>query len=422
MIVVCIESKAQSPPIAWEPTNSGNWEVRVLRSTNNDIVFAGTNFGLRKSTDEGTTWRDCTDSQMQNDIKDIYVSGSGDIWAGTKTGLFLSSDAGNTWARLYTSDTASEVRRVIMDKSGEIFISVQDSSLSGSYRSVFISQDTGRSWMKINDGIIGLSRINSFLTDTSGMVYALAGSGLIDYDILYSWDSLHQIWSSVYDFPPSVVVNSIRTHGGNIFVAATGDFMMISSDGGVSWVCGGLYYNNCVSLDLFSDSTIVVGTTWNGAYVSSDLGNTWNQDTMGLPHNPLVPPLIDPILSLCHNRNGRSFAGMRDWGVYRSTQSGTNVEEEESNRISPRSFSLLQNYPNPFNPTTTIVFDLASRERVVLTIYDILGRDIETLLNEVFEPGRHEVRWNASGISGGVYLCRISTHGYSLMRPMVLLR
>ena len=396
--------------------------MRVLRSTNHNDVFAGTNLGLRKSTDEGLTWRDCTSPQMQEDIKDIYVSANDEIWVGTRTGLFFSSDAGNTWTQPYSSDTASEVRKIFVDKSGRIFISAQDSTISGNHRSVFVSRDTGLSWTAINNGIIGLSRVNSFFADTSGLVYALAGSGLIDYDILYSWDSLNQRWSYVYDFPPSVLVNNIRSNSKEVFIAATGVFMMASYDAGISWSYAGLYPNNCASLDILSDSMIIAGTTWNGVFVSSDLGNNWEQDTTGLPHNPLVPSLVDPILSICHDVNGRVFVGTRDFGVYRSAQSAMSVEEQSTNGMPPCTISFLQNYPNPFNPFTTISFILEHQEEVVLRLYDVVGREIETLLDDVLAPGRHEVRWNASGLSSGVYFCQVSTRGFSTAKPILLLR
>jgi photosystem II stability/assembly factor-like uncharacterized protein len=421
-LFVCFESKAQLTTITWESTNSGNSEVRVLRSTSSNIVFAGTNQGVFKSADEGLTWINCTYPQMQTDIEDIYISVNDEIWVGTRSGLFLSSDTGNTWTVAYSSDTASEVRRIIVDRSGKIFIGVQDSASNGSYRSVFVSQDTGQRWTEINDGIMGFSRVNSFLTDTSGLVYALAGSGLIEYDILYSWDSLNQLWSFVYSFAPSVLVNNIKANDNNVFVAATGVFMMMSYDAGISWSYGGLYYNNCVSLDIRSDSTVIAGTTWNGVYVSYDLGNTWNQDTIGLPQNPLVPALVDPILSLCSDTGGRLFAGTRDSGIYRSTQLVTSARDGEGKGTRPNAISLLQNYPNPFNPFTTIKFDLPISSDVRLSVYDLLGREVAVLVNEMKEAGYHQVTFDASDLSSGVYFYRLQAGDVVQTRRLLLLR
>lgn len=72
----------------------------------------------------------------------------------------------------------------------------------------------------------------------------------------------------------------------------------------------------------------------------------------------------------------------------------------------PNSFRLYQNYPNPFNPNTTIKFDVPKRNAVVkLEIYDVLGRNVATLVNQNLPVGRYSVNWNASQYSSGIYFC-----------------
>lgn len=94
----------------------------------------------------------------------------------------------------------------------------------------------------------------------------------------------------------------------------------------------------------------------------------------------------------------------------------------EGHNPPPRAFQLEQNYPNPFNPATTIAFQLARHERVTLKIYDVRGRELVTLLDEVKAPGRHEVVWQAGKFAGGVYLCRLSTAAYAETRKLLLLK
>jgi hypothetical protein len=74
----------------------------------------------------------------------------------------------------------------------------------------------------------------------------------------------------------------------------------------------------------------------------------------------------------------------------------------------PRSVRLLQNFPNPFNPATEIGFQIADYGLVTLRVYDLLGREVATLVNEVKQPGVHVVQWNASGVTSGVYVYRLS--------------
>ncbi len=74
----------------------------------------------------------------------------------------------------------------------------------------------------------------------------------------------------------------------------------------------------------------------------------------------------------------------------------------------PTSFELHQNYPNPFNPTTTINFDLPEPSRVSLIVYDVLGRKVVELANDLYETGYHSAEWNASGVASGVYFARFT--------------
>jgi hypothetical protein len=85
----------------------------------------------------------------------------------------------------------------------------------------------------------------------------------------------------------------------------------------------------------------------------------------------------------------------------------TKVNEENTREV-PSQFELYQNYPNPFNPNTKISYRLNQRMKITLKVYDILGRDVITLLNEEQNAGYHEVNFNASGYPSGMYLYRIN--------------
>lgn len=88
----------------------------------------------------------------------------------------------------------------------------------------------------------------------------------------------------------------------------------------------------------------------------------------------------------------------------------------------PTGYSLSQNYPNPFNPTTTIQYSLPSRSFVSLKVYDVLGREVATLVNGVQTAGHQSVEFNASGLSSSVYLYRIKAGSFSKTKKLVLLR
>ena len=82
----------------------------------------------------------------------------------------------------------------------------------------------------------------------------------------------------------------------------------------------------------------------------------------------------------------------------------------------------MQNYPNPFNPATDITYSVAARSQVTLRIYDILGRIIATLVDEVRAPGRYVERWETGRHPSGVYFCRMTAGGYNSMKKMLLVR
>ena len=101
---------------------------------------------------------------------------------------------------------------------------------------------------------------------------------------------------------------------------------------------------------------------------------------------------------------------------------------EDPSEDMPQVYFLANNYPNPFNPVTTITYGIDRRSRVTLSIYDVAGRLVRTLVDEVQEPGRrYTVTWdgrNSFGrnVSSGIYFCRMRTADRASTRKMVLLR
>ena len=88
----------------------------------------------------------------------------------------------------------------------------------------------------------------------------------------------------------------------------------------------------------------------------------------------------------------------------------------------PKEFKLEQNYPNPFNPTTTIQYQLPQDARVTLKIYDILGSEVATLINEEQEAGYKEVQFTGSNIASGMYVYRLTAGDYVSVKKMMLLK
>ncbi len=106
------------------------------------------------------------------------------------------------------------------------------------------------------------------------------------------------------------------------------------------------------------------------------------------------------------------------WYVYQQTTL-TDVEDEET---IPTVFKLEQNYPNPFNPSTTIKFAVPEKSNVLIKVYDILGSEVATLVNEEMDAGWYRKTFNANDYSSGVYLFRMEAGKFISTKKMILLR
>jgi hypothetical protein len=93
-----------------------------------------------------------------------------------------------------------------------------------------------------------------------------------------------------------------------------------------------------------------------------------------------------------------------------------------TNAVTNRTFALSQNYPNPFNPITTISFDLPSKSFVSLKIFDLLGREVSTIVSQVMSAGSYSKQWDAANMSSGIYFYRLQTSTVTETKKLVLLR
>ncbi|PIW68969.1 MAG: hypothetical protein COW08_09715, partial [Ignavibacteriales bacterium CG12_big_fil_rev_8_21_14_0_65_30_8] len=136
----------------------------------------------------------------------------------------------------------------------------------------------------------------------------------------------------------------------------------------------------------------------------NDWGNTRIQENSELFAKYIVELSNEIYL---HNKNF--------WELYNST---TGIKNEEL----PSKFELFQNYPNPFNPSTQIYYSVAKSGNVNLEIFDLLGRKIETLVNQFHSPGNYNVVFNAKNLSSGVYFYQLRAGSFSQVNKMILIK
>lgn len=138
----------------------------------------------------------------------------------------------------------------------------------------------------------------------------------------------------------------------------------------------------------------------------------WGLDSSIVPktdfYKNIRPHSIDPFI---------------DMGAIESPYDQTVTSIEVIKDYNPDKFILFHNYPNPFNPITNISYQIAEASQVSLSIYNMLGQNVTTLVSKNQPAGTYNVKWDASGFSSGVYLYRlVMNNGYEQTRELVLIK
>ncbi|MBL8007396.1 MAG: T9SS type A sorting domain-containing protein, partial [Ignavibacteria bacterium] len=134
------------------------------------------------------------------------------------------------------------------------------------------------------------------------------------------------------------------------------------------------------------------------------------------PRSTRIYAVIDPdntITNEVHENNNRGWAPLSDYSL------PVEITGEPAVNV-PDKFELMQNYPNPFNPSTTISFSVPALSDVSLKIYDALGREVRTLVDERLSSGKYNITWNASDMSSGTYFYKLQSGNAMLTKKLML--
>jgi hypothetical protein len=224
------------------------------------------------------------------------------------------------------------------------------------------------------------------------------------------WTNISGIISESYNYVNAIAVNpSSPQH----ILAGCDNGLYESFNAGQTW--------NKLATNIYSVSDIIfntennqifVGSAYNGVFVSEDGAQTWQE------LNDNLNTLRIECLGL-DAQNRYLFAGTDGGGLHRMDLT---IESIADNKSLPIGYTLKQNYPNPFNPETIINYELPITNYVELSIYNLLGQKIATLVSEKQPPGTYQVTWNASAFSSGVYLYILKCGSFTEIRKMVLIR
>ena len=134
--------------------------------------------------------------------------------------------------------------------------------------------------------------------------------------------------------------------------------------------------------------------------------------------------VTDTLYSVANSVNGNGNPTLDEWNF--GENFAINVIDQpvdlENKRLQPADFALYQNYPNPFNPTTNFRFRIADFGFISLKVYDVLGNEVETLVNEEKPAGEYELEFFASELSSGIYFYKLSSRGFSETKKMILMK
>jgi uncharacterized delta-60 repeat protein len=347
----------------------------------------------------------------ENDIAgSIAVDISGNVYVtGASYGIGSSYDyatikynslGDSVWVKRYNGpanggDNAYSIR---VDQSGNVYVTGSTAiGTSYDYATVKYNSASVQQWVQIYNGFgNGWDIANSITIDNSGNVYVTGKSSIndtsYDYATLKYNSSGVQQWVQRYNGPGNYddIAYSIAVDlSGNVYVGGESDENRIYSDYAV------VKYN--------SSGVQQWVQRYNGQGNGYDILHSMVIDSSG---NIYV--------------TGGSFGnGYDEIATIKYSQS---IGIQPISSEIPKSFSLSQNYPNPFNPNTVISFQLAVNSFASLKVFDILGREIATLVNEQLKPGTYEVSWNGSNYPSGVYFYKIVTPEYTESKKMILMK
>jgi hypothetical protein len=403
LILLFVLLSASSLIAQWVPTNVPvGGTVRSLNVSNSNI-FAGTeNNGIYLSSNNGVNW---TESGMQGSYITSLTAYGTNIFASTSSGVYRSTNNGANWSAIGLS--GKNVRALVFS-GANLF--------AGTYQSgIYLSTNNGANWTAV-----GLTERDIWCFAVSGTniiagTYNNGGGVFMSTNNGTNWNAIGLDGFAIW---------SLAVSGTNIYAGSSGGRIFMTTNNGINWTSIGIE-NQSLNINsiVISGNTVFVaagdyGSSHNsGVYLSTNAGANWINKSQGFDY---PPPSVHSLLI----NNNFVYAGLfsnTTGSVWRRPLSEILGVRYVSSEI-PSSFSLSQNYPNPFNQSTIVNLQCSIKGMVILKVYDITGREVQTLVNEVMNPGTYVIRFDGSGLTSGVYFYRMQAGDYIQTRRMVILK
>ena len=396
-----VASMAVSQDISWDTTAlHRSYLFTVAPGVEGEFYCIGDTVVYR-STDEGATWTIVGSVHLS--AQRLAVGPTGILYAGdVALGVHRSTDGGTSWSGNLAAEGCNSLAT---HPDGYVFAGLTYTGNGKVHRST----NAGLSWT----GVQLPNATNSFATEcfafgSPGLVYAGTINGFYkSTDFGVSWMQSNTGLSGTH--VRVMTVTPDQTIYIYTIFSSTIDGFYKSTDRGESWqrIQGNApYFTSLTS----SGNGVLYGTSSEALWRSEDSGVTWVNVSATLGTNPqLTSVVITPEgrILLCGHY------------LYRSRTTLTGVPEPGSMATG---FSLDQNFPNPFNPTTSFGFRIPAFSFVSLKVYDILGREVATIVDEVLPPGSYARNFNGTGLASGIYTCRLRQGEQVATRRLVLVK
>ena len=340
--------------VNWTPANTGlpNMQVNVFTAIGTTI-FAGTfGGGIFVSANNGTSgWTPANSGLANLNVWSFMVIGD-TIFAGIDSMVYRSANKGASWTAAASGLGNTDVRSLVV---------VGNKIFAGTYGSgVYVSADKGTSWDAVDTGLASLNVAaltvlgNNIFAATMHGVYLTADNGA-------TWNEINTGLMNFY-------LSSFAVIGNNLFTGSLGSGVFVSSNNGASWsvVDTGLTTQDVRCLAV-SGGTIFAGTNGGGVFKSADNGMTWTAVNSG-------------------------FTGIR-----RPVLQSSNLA----------AFKIIS--PSAGGSKASIVFSLVRREQINITIYNLSGHAVRSLVNKQFEPGTRTLSWDTRTLTPGCYMVKMQT-------------
>lgn len=431
-----------------------------INPANQQIMYCGSlDSGVFKSTNGGANWFTVNSGLTYKAVQSLAIAPSNPnvIYAGTdsmggvNSGVYRSSDAGATWT-LYNSGLAQRSIQAIAVSPTDpntVYIAVFN-ALANSTDGLYKSTNGGINWVVANTGVGTNKNFLCVLINPLNANVVYAGTSLQDPltplgpPHIYKTVNAAASWTEISSGLPTATTetNPVRamdicktdtsillacmfnnTTNGGAYVTTNGGALWVRKVNGLITVAGnlprGCYIRTPQEMYIGVDNA-----TTGGVFRTTDQGNLWTNFNGGVILSSYATRTFamrtTPDSTLFTGVGSTSVANPPGKGIYEYTFIPVGIHPPGSNV--PKDFALHQNYPNPFNPSTNVIFDIPKASFVNITVFDVSGRVVKTLVNEQKTEGTYNIMFNASSLSSGIYFYKITAGSFTATKKMILVK